>query len=312
MARILVTRELPGRGMVELRAEHEVLVSASIDEHAGAVEALICQLTERVDARTIERAKNLRALGNLAVGVDNIDVAAATARRVPVVNTPGVLTEATADFTMALLLAVARRVVEADSFVRSGLFHGWSHDLLLGADLSGRELGIVGLGRIGTAVAHRARGFGLEIVYASRTDHGDGGVGARRVPLGELLGGSDFVTLHVPLSAETHHLIGERELGSMKREAILINASRGPLVDEAALARALASGLITGAGLDVYEREPEVHPELLASTRVVLAPHLGSATTGTRTRMADLVTRGVAAVLGGERPSNVVNPQVWA
>lgn len=312
MARLLVTRELPGSGMSELRAGHDVVVSADIEAHVGVVDALICQLTERIDAATLERATSLRVLGNMAVGVDNIEVEVATRRRIPVVNTPGVLTEATADFTMALLLAAARRVVEADAFVRAGRFIGWSHDLLLGADLAGKRLGIVGLGRIGTAVGRRARGFDLEIVYASRTDRGDGGLGAHRVALEELLAESDFVTLHLPLTAQTRHMIGERELGAMKREAILVNASRGPLIDEDALARALASGRIAGAGLDVYEREPQVHPGLVASPRVVLAPHLGSATTGTRTRMADLVTRGVAAILRGQRPENVVNPEVWA
>jgi glyoxylate reductase len=308
---VLVTRALPGPALGDLAREHEVVVSADLDEALGSAAALICQLTERVDAARLARAPALRVVGNFAVGVDNIDVAAATARRIPVVNTPGVLTAATADHAMALLLATARRVVEADAFVRAGGWRGFDAGLFIGADLAGKRLGIVGFGRIGSAVARRAAGFDLEISYASRSDHGDGGVGAGRVPLAELLATSDFVSLHAPLSAETFHLIDARALASMKPGAILVNVARGALVDEAALARALSDGRLGGAGIDVFEDEPAVHAGLCSSPRVVLTPHVGSGTIHTREQMARRVCEGVAAVLRGQRPDNVVNPEVF-
>jgi len=312
VARVLVTRALPGTALERLAHAHEVVVSADLDAGLPEAEAVVCQLTERVDAARLARAPRLRVVGNFAVGVDNVDVAAATARRIPVVNTPGVLTAATADHAMALLLATARRVVEADGFVRAGRWTGFDAGLLVGADLGGKRLGIVGFGRIGSAVARRARGFELEIVYAARSDHGDGGVGARRIPLAELFATSDFVSLHAPLSAETFHLVDARALASMKRGAILVNVARGALVDEVALAAALEGGPLGGAALDVFEAEPAVHPALRGSPRVVLTPHVGSATAHTRERMADLVCDGVAAVLRGEHPDNVVNPEVFA
>jgi glyoxylate reductase len=311
VARVVVTRTLPGRALERLSREHDVVVSADLDAAMPAAEAVISQLTERIDAARIGRAAGLRALGNFAVGVDNVDVVAATARRIPVVHTPGVLTAATADHAMALLLAAARRVVQGDAHVRGGRWSGFDAGLLVGADLGGKRLGIVGLGRIGTAVARRAAGFDLEVVYTSRTDRGDGGVGARRVGLDELLSTSDFVSLHAPLTDETFHLVDDRALSRMKPSAILVNVARGRLVDEPALARALAAGRLAAAALDVFEDEPDVHPELLASPRTVLTPHVGSATVHTRERMADLVCDGVAAVLRGERPPNVVNPEVF-
>lgn len=309
MARVQVTRPLPGPALEALAREHEVVISADLDEALSTAEALICQLTERVDAARLARAPALQVVGNFAVGVDNIDVTAATSRRIPVVNTPGVLTAATADHAMALLLATARRVVEGHAFVCAGAWKGFDAGLFVGADLAGKRLGIVGFGRIGGAVARRAAGFDLELCYASRSDHGDGGVGARRVPLGELLATCDFVSLHAPLSTETFHLIDARALDSMKPGAILVNVARGPLVDEAALARALSTGHLGGAGLDVFEQEPAVHPGLRDHPRVVLTPHVGSGTVHTRERMAKLVCEGVAAVLRGERPDNVVNPE---
>ena len=226
-----------------------------------------------------------------------MDVAAARARGIVVTNTPDVLTDATADFTLALILAVTRRLGEGERMVRRGAWKGWAFDQLLGMQLRGRQLGIVGFGRIGQAVAARAAAFGMTIVHSTRP-----GFGARDSGLDRLLSSSDVVSLHVPLSTETRHLIGQTELARMKRSAYLINTTRGPVVDEAALAWALRNRLLAGAALDVYEREPEVHADLLSLENVVLAPHLGSATTETRTAMADLAASNVIAVLSGQAP----------
>ena len=234
------------------------------------------------------------------MGVDNVDLAAASERGVPVGNTPGVLTEATADLAWALMLSAARRLPEAERAMRGGGW-SWEPDFLLGEELSGATLGIVGMGRIGSAVARRAEGFGMEVIHTSRG-------GGRGVLLDELLERSDFVSLHVPLTAETRGLIGAAELGRMKPTAVLVNTARGPIVDEAALATALEDGTIFAAGIDVYEREPEVHPRLLAAPRTVLLPHLGSASEATRRRMARLACEGAVAILAGERPPNLVTP----
>jgi glyoxylate reductase len=273
---------------------HDELVA-----RVAGVDALIPTVTDAVDRPVIEAGASLRVVANIGVGFNNIDVAAARARGVVVTNTPDVLTDATADLTMALILAVTRRLGEGERMLRSGRWPGWALDQLLGMQLGGRQLGIVGFGRIGRAVAARASVFGMTIAYTSRSGGG--------VPLDRLLATSDVVSLHLPLTAETRHLIGQAELARMKRSAYLINAARGPVVDEAALVWALTSGLIAGAALDVYEREPEVHPGLLALENVVLAPHLGSATTETRTAMADLAARNALAVLAGEAPLTPVS-----
>jgi glyoxylate reductase len=245
-------------------------------------------------------------VANVAVGFDNIDLAAARARGVWVTNTPDVLTEATADLTWALILAVTRRLVEADSFLRSGRWQGWALDLLLGSGLQGRILGIIGFGRIGRAVARRAPAFGMEVVYSDPDESTASDLPARRLTLDELLQLSSVVSLHCPLNAETHHLIDERRLARMRSDAYLINAARGPLVDEAALLRALESGRLAGAGLDVFEHEPELQPGLVDCSNVVLLPHVGSATEETRSAMAELAARNVLAVLAGERPPTPV------
>jgi glyoxylate reductase len=257
--------------------------------------ALVSMVTDTVDAAVIEAGRDLRLIANVAVGYNNVDVAAARARGIVVSNTPDVLTDATADFTLALILAVTRRLGEGERLVRRGAWKGWAFDQLLGMQLRGRQLGIVGYGRIGQAVAVRAESFGMTVVHSSRP-----GPGARDSGLDRLLSSSDVVSLHVPLSPETHHLIGQTELARMKRSAYLVNTTRGPVVDEAALAWALRQRLLAGAALDVYEREPEVHPDLLSLENVVLAPHLGSATTETRTAMADLAASNVIAVLAGQ------------
>ncbi len=274
--------------------------------------ALVSLLDVAVDEELLSAAPRLRVVANCAVGYNNVDVAAATRRGVVVTNTPDVLTDATADLTFALLLASARRLIEGDALVRGGAWRGWAIDQLLGADVAGRTLGIVGLGRIGMAVARRARGFSMPVLYAGPRPVAVAiELGARHVPLAELLAASDFVTIHVPLSADTRHLIDAAALARMKPTAILINTSRGPIVDEAALAAALAAGALAGAALDVFEAEPAVHQGLRASQRATLAPHIGSATHTARGKMVELCGRAVAAVLSGRRPDHVVNPQVY-
>jgi len=304
-------RPLLGAGVSARIPEKGSLSRGALLGAIGEADALISLLDVAVDEELLAAGPKLRIVANVAVGYDNVDVPAATRRGVIVTNTPGVLTAATADLTFGLLLAAARRLVEADDLVRSGGWQGWSPDLMLGTEVSGRTLGIVGLGRIGQAVARRARAFDMTILYAGRRPvDAAGELDARHVPLDELLGASDFVTIHVPLSPDTQHLIDAAALARMKPTAFLINTARGPCVDEAALADAVSAGTIAGAALDVFAAEPQVHPGLLASRRSVLAPHIGSATHTTRGRMAELSARSVAAVLAGQRPQHVVNPQV--
>lgn len=251
-------------------------------------------------------------VANCAVGVDNVDLAAATARGIAVTNTPEVLTRATAELTFALLFAAARRLGEGERLVRSGAWGGWALDQLLGVELAGKQLGIVGLGRIGQAVARRAVGFELRVVYAGPRDvAGAAAVGARRVPLDELFATSDVVSLHCPLTPETRRVVDARRLALMKPTAILVNTARGACVDEAALAAALEGGRLGAAALDVYDREPALDPRLHTCPRLTLAPHIGSATTEARTQMAQLCADAVIAVLSGRRPPNLVNPAVW-
>ena len=256
--------------------------------------ALVSLITDVIDRPVIEAGTALRVIANVAVGCNNIDIVSARERGVIVTNTPDVLTDATADFTLALILAVTRRLSEGERMLRRGDWKGWAFDQLLGMQLRGRQLGVVGFGRIGRAVAARASAFGMAIAHTSRF--------GQAMPLDRLLSTSDIVSLHVPLTPETHHLIGQAELARMKRSAYLVNTTRGPVVDETALAWALRNRLIAGAALDVYENEPEVHSDLLSLENVVLAPHLGSATTETRTAMADLAASNVIAVLSGESP----------
>jgi glyoxylate reductase len=285
-----------------IHLEKFTFLKGSLLHAARRSTALVTLLTDRVDGRVLEAGKDLRIVANVAVGVDNIDVEAATRLGILVTNTPGVLTESTADLTWALILAVTRRVVEGDRYLREGRYRGWDFDLLRGMELRGRTLGIVGAGRIGRAVARRARGFGMKILEHSRS---------RGVSLARLLKSSDIVSIHVPMNPSTRHLIGARELRQMKRSAILINTARGPIVDEKALVSALRAGRIGGAGLDVYEREPAVETGLLKMKNVVLLPHLGSATDDSRRAMLDTACRNVKAALSGRRPPNLVNPRAW-
>jgi glyoxylate reductase len=276
---------------------------------AGA-DALICLPRDRISADLLDAAPRLRVVANTAVGTDNVDVAAASARGIAVTNTPDVLTEATADFAFLLALAAARRLGQGERLVRAGAWRGWSLDHLLGVDLAGATLGIIGLGRIGRAVARRASGFGMAIVHTGGAPDATTPP-VRAVPLDELLAIADIVSIHCPLTADTRHLIDAAALARMKPTAVLVNTARGPIVDEAAVADALDAGRLFAAGLDVFAAEPRVHPHLLASDRAVLAPHLGSATTSVRTQMATLSLAAVRSVLADERPAHLVDPSMW-
>lgn len=315
--KVLITRQLPGDAVEKLKEECDLLCDPPSDqmprnqlsELIPEADALICLLSETIDREVISRAPKLKVISNYAVGYNNIDVAFATERKIYVTNTPDVLTEATADLAWALLLAAARRVVEGDEMVRQNRFTGWAPDLLLGLDVAYKTLGVVGLGRIGLAVARRAKGFGMRVLYWSknRKEQWEEQFGLEYQPLDTLLQTADFVSLNVALTPETHHLIGEKEFSLMKNTAILVNTARGPVVDEAALAAALREKKIWAAGLDVYENEPEVHPDLLKLDNVILAPHVGSGTIDTRAKMAEMVVSNVLMALKGQRPTNAIN-----
>jgi glyoxylate reductase len=281
---------------------------------AGSYNALYCLLTNPIDAEVMDAAPGLKIIANMAVGYNNIDVAEATRRGIPVSNTPGVLTDTTADFAWALLMSAARRVAEGDRFTREGSFHGWGPLMLVGQDVHSKTLGIIGFGRIGRALAKRASGFDMQVLYHDRypaDPDTERSLRASSVDMDDLLSRSDYVSIHTDYNPETHHLISAPELARMKPTAYLINTSRGACVDEAALVDALKSGRIAGAALDVYEREPQIHPGLLELQNVVLAPHIASASLDTRTAMALTAADNVIAALRGERPPTIVNPEVW-
>jgi glyoxylate reductase len=269
-------------------------------QRVGGKHGLICLLTDRVDTDVLTAGKDLRIVANIAVGYNNIDVESCRARGIVVTNTPDVLTNACADFTWALILSITRRLGEAERQLRRGEWKGWALDHMLGTELRGKRLGLVGVGRIGRAVAEKAAAFGMSVAYAAR--HTVELSGAEHLPLDRLLATSDVISLHCPLTTDTRHLIDQKALTKMKRTAYLINTSRGPVVDEAALAWALRERLITGAALDVYEDEPRVHADLLGLENVMLMPHIASATKETRTAMADLAVSNVLAVLAGDAP----------
>jgi len=288
------------------------LDEAYIRQAAEGCVGIVSQLMDPIRDAVLS-TQGLKIVSNVAVGYDNIDVAAATTHKVMVTNTPGVLDDSTSDFAFTLLMATARRVVEADYFTRSGNFRGWAIDMMLGTDVYGATLGIIGIGRIGRGVAHRAKGFNMRVLYYDPnplTPEAEQQLGATRVDLARLLVESDFVSVHVPLTPETQHLLSTQQFDEMKRSAILINTSRGPVVDEAALVAALDAKKIAGAGLDVYEREPAVHPGLIRMPNVVLAPHIASATTRTRSEMSAMAARNMATAVRGGRPPNLVNPEV--
>jgi len=316
LPRVLVTRRLPDGGTDPLTAAGHTIVGASDDDTpltheqlcaaVADADAVVCLLTDKIDAAVIAAgASGLKVVANVAVGYDNIDVRAAAAAGVAVCNTPGVLDETTADLAFLLILSASRLAATAEADLRGGRWHGWGVNQYLGRDVHGATLGLVGYGRIGKAVARRATGFGMQVLHNTRTETGaPGWVG----DLDRLLAKSDVVSLHVPLGPETRHLIDARRLELMKPSAVLVNTARGPVVDEEALAAALENDTIFAAGIDVFEREPEVHPALLAAPRTVLLPHIGSASQATRTRMAQMACDGAVAVLAGERPPNLVTP----
>ncbi len=307
MKNVLLTRRIPSAVLTKLESHCGVDVYSGgaipreelISRTAGK-DALITLLTDKVDAEVMDAAPSLAIVANIAVGYDNVDLAAAKRRGIVVTNTPDVLTEATAEFTWALMLGVARRVVEADRAVRTGTWKGWALDYMLGTELRGKQLGIIGAGRIGRAVAARTPAFGMHAVFAQHPSAA--ALGLKTMSFDELLVSSDVVSLHAPLTPATRHLIDKRAFVRMKRTALLVNTARGALVDEAALAWALEERLIAGAALDVYEEEPRVHPDLVKFDNVLLAPHIGSATRETRTAMAELAVRNVLAVLSGGEP----------
>ena len=314
--KILVTREIPEAGLRPLEDFDVTVLSerpperGELLEAAHGVDGVLSTLTEQIDAEFMNAAgENLKVVANMAVGYDNVDVTTANERGIVVTNTPDVLDETTADTAFMLLLAAARRLGEGERIVRSGRWEAWGPKMLLGPDVWGKKLGIVGFGRIGQALARRARGFDMEVLYSarSRREEAEKELDARYLELDALLGECDFLSLHIPLTEETTHLIGAGELEKMKSEAVLVNTSRGPVVDEAALAEALAEGRIFAAGLDVYENEPEVSPRLLELDNVVLAPHIGSASFETRDKMAAMAGEDLRAVLRGEQPKNPVN-----
>jgi glyoxylate reductase len=308
MSHILVTRRLPNSvlsrltevGTVDLFEGTAAITPEELRARVAGKDAMVCMLTEQIDRGVIDAGDQLKVVANVAVGFNNIDVGYARARGVAVTNTPDVLTESVADFTWALILALTRRLAEGDRLIRRGDWKGWAFDFMLGTELRGKQLGLIGVGRIGRSVAARAAAFGVRVAYTSRRpiDFPT----AEAMSFDRLLTTSDIVSLHVPLTDATRHLIDRKALARMRRSAYLVNTARGPVIDEAALAWALGEGLIAGAALDVYEREPIVHPDLLRLENVLLVPHLGSGTTETRTAMADLAVSNVVAVLRGDPP----------
>ena len=314
MARVLVTRRLPDGGTDPLvTAGHEIvardddtaLTDDELRDAAGDVDAIVSLLTDQIDASVIERgAPRLKVVANVAVGYDNIDVAAATRAGVAVCNTPGVLDETTADAAFLLILAASRLASDAESDLRGGRWHGWGINQYLGRDVHGAVLGLVGYGRIGRAVGRRAAAFAMQVLHHTRHDTGEAGW---RPDLDAMLAECDVVSVHVPLTDATRRLFDRARIARMRAGSVLVNTARGPVVDEEALAAALEAEHLFAAGLDVFEREPEVHPRLLAAPRTVLLPHIGSASIATRTRMARLACEGVVAVLAGERPHNLVS-----
>jgi glyoxylate reductase len=320
-AKVYITRMIPEESVNELRKHAEVIVNledraltkAELKEKAKGCDAIVSLITDTIDGELLDAVgPQCRIVANYAVGINNFDVPAATARGVILTNTPGVLDDATATHAFALLLATARRLAEADKYVRDGKWKGWSPMFFIGMDVDRKILGIAGMGRIGLNVARKAKGFDMEIIYSDTRQNAQAEkeVGAKYVDKETLLKQSDFLTLHVPLTPETHHFIGEKELKLMKKTAVLINASRGPVVDEKALLTALQDKQIWAAGLDVFENEPELVPGLTALDNVLVVPHIASATTETRIKMGKIAVDNIVKVLNNQPPDTCVNPDV--
>nr|MDO8099050.1 D-glycerate dehydrogenase [Candidatus Njordarchaeota archaeon] len=323
MASIYITRKLPEQALVLLRKKNIEFhfnprdappSVSSLKREISSVDGLVCLLTEKITSTVIDAGKDLRVISNVAVGFDNIDVKKATEKGIYVTNTPGVLTETTADLAWALLMAVARRIAEADSYLRSGKWKiQWNLMFMTGTDVYGKTLGIMGLGRIGQAIARRAKGFNMEILYydEERNPKLESELGVKYADVDTVFRESDFVTVHVPLTEKTRDFVGEKQLNLMKKTAILVNTSRGPVVDENALYKALKEGRIAGAGLDVYQKEPiEMSNPLIKLNNTVLLPHIGSASVETRTKMAVMAIENAIAALEGKVPPNLANPEV--
>jgi len=314
--KLFITRYIPEEAIkrleevfeVEIFPENRAITHEELKEKVKDIDALICLLTDNIDHEIIEAASNLKCISVYAVGYNNIDVETATKHGIVICNTPGVLTETTADLAWALIMSCARRIVEADCFVREGKFQGWEPMLMLGNDIFGKTLGIIGMGRIGRAVAHRALGFDMKVIYYDpQVDPESLPSDYVSVDLTTLCQNSDFISIHTPLTPETRHLIGEKEFNLMKSTAILINTARGPIIDEQALISALKENKIAGAGLDVYENEPVIPEELIKLSNVILLPHIGSASYETRTKMALLAAENAIAVIEGKNPPARVN-----
>ena len=309
-----VVERLQAASNLLLHAENRVATKAEVIAGLQGREALLCTVPDKIDAEIIASCPALKVIANFGVGYNNIDVAAATARKIPVTNTPGVLTDATADIAFGLLMATARRFGEGERMVRARKWTGWEPLQMLGTDVTGSTLGLIGFGRIGKAMAKRARAFDMNLLYWNRTRlplAEEAELGVTYAAFDDVLARADFVSLHVAYSPETHHLIGDAALKRMKSSAFIVNTTRGSVIDEKALVRSLQAKTIAGAGLDVFEREPQMEEELYGMENVVLLPHLGSATIGTRTKMGLMAVENLLAGCAGQRPPNCVNPQVY-
>lgn len=321
MNHVYVTRRIPEVGLDLLRSRYTVTLNeedrpvtrGELLEGVKGADGVLCLLTDRIDREVMAAAAQAKGFANCAVGFDNIDLAEATRRKLPISNTPGILTDATAEMAWTLLFAAARRIIESDAVMRSGLWKGWGPLQFVGGDVTGATLGVIGAGRIGEAFARKSRGFEMPVLYADDrpNERLERELGARQVGLAELLSASDFVSVHVPLSPATRHLIDRTALHRMQRTAYLINTARGPVVDEIALVEALREGVIAGAGLDVYEEEPRMAPGLASLPNVVLAPHTASATVSARNNMALKAAQNLIAMLEGERAPDCLNPQIY-
>lgn len=319
--KVLVTRNIPRDGLAELFLKcdvdyydsNEILPAEELFKRVKEIDGLLC-VAVRAGEELMANAPRLRVISNYGVGYDRVDVAAATRRKIIVTNTPDVVTDATAELAFGLILAVTRRIAEADRILRDEGPFRWGPMQLLGLELTGKTLGIIGFGRIGQAVARRAKVFGMNVIYFQRTPHGESLDAKSQCfykPLETLLEESDIVSVHVPLTKETYHLIGETQFSLMKKGSYIVNTARGPVIDEEALVKALKGGILAGAGLDVFEREPHIHPQLLKLNNTVLTPHIGTTTLETRTAMAKMAAQNLIMALEGKRPTNVVNPEVY-